>query len=643
MPTTAGVDRFAGFQESPSRKYISKKVAYGHLSAICRSISQVVVEDRVVSCSLVQEPDSTTGSQNLEASHAIDGYVKPVTSTVPSPNSPEEEWEGIVDIAVNCEWMLPESDDEPVLRNGYAIQSRLDAVSAALHEMNNDPRRTHMYSVTIEDEAMCLWYWSRSHSAKSEAVDITKDVRSTIRGLVSFLFASTPELGYDETVQRRFDPALGGYCHIFCVGDSYFKVLRSIAEHVGPCTIAGPSTRVFEVVNVPSFDNITATTESVASPMVLKDVWLDIEAKPEKQIQNTIFGRLQDVAHRLQDGQDLPQLTGLDDAGKELLRNALRDETYRDYFLTIDCDTQGVQSKSLAPGTWREDDVFTFWDSSFWDSSSDRSRSLYVTPPPHRARSFSTWRSFVAKRQYRVVFKEVCQALHRLLFLAGWVHRDISSGNLLWNPNSKRGILSDLEYAKEFNAEGTGSSDPKTGTPAFMASEIISQRLILFSNPDLSSEDQMDAVLKPIIHNFQHDLESFFWLLLWILTTRISTRTPDLVSYTNRLFLVDGLSNLWPGRVTPFRERTIGSEVEDLLPDDMKVFADRIHILNQALCDASIKKHLDFGNVASYVHLYGAVREALNFCVEKSDLVKLAARKGEAVTKILKRKRMDST
>ncbi|TBU26366.1 hypothetical protein BD311DRAFT_779715 [Dichomitus squalens] len=601
MPTTAGVDWFAGFQESPSRKYISKKVAYGRLSAICRSISQVVVED--------SEPDSTTGLQNLEASHAIDGYFKPVTSTVPSPNSPEEEWEGIVDIAVNCEWMLPESDDEPVLRNGYAIQSRLDAVSAALHEMNNDPRRTHMYSVTIEDEAMCLWYWSRSHSAKSEAVDITKDVRSTIRGLVSFLFASTPELGYDETVQRRFDPALGGYCFIFCVGDSYFKVLRSIAEHV-----------VFEVVNVPSFDNITATTESAASPMVLKD----------------------DVAHRLQDGQDLPQLTGLDDAEKELLRNALRDERYRDYFLTIDCDTQGVQSKSLAPGTWREDDVFTFWDSSFWDSSSDRSRSLDVTPPPDRARSFSTRRSFVAKRQCRVVFKEVCQALHRLLVLADWVHRDISSGNLLWDPKSKRGILSDLEYAKEFNTEGTGSSDPKTGTPAFMATEIISQRLILFSNFNLSLEDKKDALLKPIIHNFQHDLESFFWLLLWILTTRISTCTPHLKSYTDRLFLVDGRLDQ-THRVTPFRERTIGSEVQGLLPDDMKVFADRIHILNQALCDASIKRHLDFGNVASYVHLYGAVREALNFCMEKSDLVKLAARKGEAVTKILKRKRIDST
>ncbi|EJF57481.1 hypothetical protein DICSQDRAFT_140360 [Dichomitus squalens LYAD-421 SS1] len=73
----------------------------------------------------------------------------------------------------------------------------------------------------------------------------------------------------------------------------------------------------------------------------------------------------------------------------------------------------------------------------------------------------------------------------------------------------------------------------------------------------------------------------------------------------------------------------------------MKVFAGRIRILNQALCDASIKRHLDFGNIASYVHLYGAVREALNFCMAKSDLVKLAASKGEADTNILKRKRIN--
>jgi hypothetical protein len=59
--------------------------------------------------------------------------------------------------------------------------------------MNNDPRRTHVYSVrasppssasladeatpsqfTIEDSRVCFWYFSRSHSAKSAVFDLDK-------------------------------------------------------------------------------------------------------------------------------------------------------------------------------------------------------------------------------------------------------------------------------------------------------------------------------------------------------------------------------------------------------------------------------------------------------------------------------------
>jgi hypothetical protein len=47
-----------------------------------------------------------------------------------------------------------------------------------------------------------------------------------------------------------------------------------------------------------------------------------------------------------------------------------------------------------------------------------------------------------------------------LLFLVGWIHRDISSGNILWYEN--RGLLIDLEYAKKFAPDLRGSSDPKT-------------------------------------------------------------------------------------------------------------------------------------------------------------------------------------
>jgi hypothetical protein len=47
-----------------------------------------------------------------------------------------------------------------------------------------------------------------------------------------------------------------------------------------------------------------------------------------------------------------------------------------------------------------------------------------------------------------------------LLLLNGWVHRDISSGNLLLYVG--RGILSDLEYARRYSTDHEASKDPKT-------------------------------------------------------------------------------------------------------------------------------------------------------------------------------------
>ena len=51
------------------------------------------------------------------------------------------------------------------------------------------------------------------------------------------------------------------------------------------------------------------------------------------------------------------------------------------------------------------------------------------------------------------------------MFLAGWVHRDVSTANILFYKG--RGLIADLEYAKkeglELNVEYSNSQkDPKT-------------------------------------------------------------------------------------------------------------------------------------------------------------------------------------
>ncbi|OJT05828.1 hypothetical protein TRAPUB_3323 [Trametes pubescens] len=118
---------------------------------------------------------------------------------------------------------------------------------------------------------------------------------------------------------------------------------------------------------------------------------------------------------------------------------------------------------------------------------------------------------------------------HRLMMERGGVlHRDVSSGNILIveepqeRPSSK-GILHDYDYSsmtpyppsKAFqgassdspllrpleladDCEDVGGCKERTGTYHFMAVELL------------------DPIVKGIDHDSPHDIESFFWVLLWI-------------------------------------------------------------------------------------------------------------------------------
>ncbi|KAI1127396.1 serine/threonine-protein kinase Sgk2 [Nemania abortiva] len=91
---------------------------------------------------------------------------------------------------------------------------------------------------------------------------------------------------------------------------------------------------------------------------------------------------------------------------------------------------------------------------------------------------------------------------HRSLYLDGRIlHRDISENNIIITDPAKadgfRGMLIDLDLAEE---EGEGASDARhmAGTLEFMAIEVL-----------LGAS-----------HTYRHDLESFFYVLIWLCARR---------------------------------------------------------------------------------------------------------------------------
>ncbi|CAK7270987.1 hypothetical protein SEPCBS119000_004367 [Sporothrix epigloea] len=87
---------------------------------------------------------------------------------------------------------------------------------------------------------------------------------------------------------------------------------------------------------------------------------------------------------------------------------------------------------------------------------------------------------------------------HRSLYVKGGIlHRDISTSNIIITSPTKaagfKGMLIDLDMAK-VRDNGSSGADHRTGTVQFMAIEV----------------------LRGVDHTYRHDLESFFYVLIWL-------------------------------------------------------------------------------------------------------------------------------
>ncbi|CAE6481567.1 unnamed protein product [Rhizoctonia solani] len=85
---------------------------------------------------------------------------------------------------------------------------------------------------------------------------------------------------------------------------------------------------------------------------------------------------------------------------------------------------------------------------------------------------------------------------HYALFKRSILHCDISIGNLMYDPKTQEPYLIDADLGKKVDKLGSPSSNHRTGTLPFMAMDLLVQ--------------------VPPPHLYRHDLESFFYVLVWI-------------------------------------------------------------------------------------------------------------------------------
>ncbi|KAH7917446.1 hypothetical protein BV22DRAFT_979439, partial [Leucogyrophana mollusca] len=346
--------------------------------------------------------------------------------------------------------------------------------------VRSDPCRRSTFGVTIENTQARLWFTCRAVTLVSERFNFVKEVERVIHFFCALEFAEDYQRGWDPTIQRVLDEGHGvQYDITFNEAGGNTSVYRTtqILSDFGAEALTGRGTRVFEAYLMGGQEE---GRKNETKRVAIKDAWRDCDRLREDKIMDAIF-------------QDITAKGGASAAADA-----------RKYFLTVrhaeDVTISGITDDTL--GLMLQGHVIPTdceWHNlSPYKAPSQVSHSPSVGNTPHHAQrrpatSRESSRRIQHKIHCRVIFGEVCEptsslellsavfqtlcdgaAALQILHDAGWVHRDVSVGNVLRYEG--RGKLSDLEYAKKVGS-GLGH-DVCTGTVNFMACEVEGQRYL---------------------------------------------------------------------------------------------------------------------------------------------------------------------
>ncbi|EKM48777.1 uncharacterized protein PHACADRAFT_132197 [Phanerochaete carnosa HHB-10118-sp] len=479
------------------------------------------------------KPTTVPSSSTRDNKSKPDGYF------VVNDDSVDKSAPRWIDIAVPAEFKKKNTDES---RNQNATQ----ILWSLTHIMREDPRRRFVIGFTIEDCRMRLWVATRSD-----------DIEKVIDFVLRISFARRDELGFDDTIVRL--PTLdscGGPQYEILVNKKWYRTQRLISN-IGAEALRGRGTRVWEVRELDRRGG-----KEIGPRLVLKDSWVDADRDREATILENIRKSATTDVQR--------------EAFDTYLLHAKDSWDVRTAGNKVD-STRKVICRRPLPPAMRAMAVKKY---------PDEDKTVDVTLPPQGAIAGTSSEGpgpvmFAAKVHHRILFGDVGKTIMeagtlgaafrvlaniitilKVLHQCGWVHRDVSAGNVLIINNV--GKLVDVEYAKHESDDR--SHEVRTGTAYFMAVEVEQHRYRFGkrngprANKDHTSSDAQeesedsdaetarelrlvreqqlvpdsewppdkkkytlpvpDALpvlhVMPFRHNPLHDLESVLWLALYI-------------------------------------------------------------------------------------------------------------------------------
>ncbi|CEL60446.1 hypothetical protein RSOLAG1IB_09652 [Rhizoctonia solani AG-1 IB] len=428
------------------------------------------------------------------------------------------------------------------------------------HIMRNDPCRRFVHGLTCEDTKARLWFNNRCDVIVSEEFDLNKDWKSLVRIVLSILLANPIQLGYDPSIKiappTGTEPSYDITVYNPDTGETTIYRTTGMLSDIGVDSMVGRGTRVWKVQKL--VNGVPTLPE-----YVLKDTWVYADREAEHIMLIEIREEQPSYAQHFLTPLDYgyvpldPNLPSVPDNTDNMLggRKSLRPTGK---VIELRGRAPSAAALCLKTSSTTRDSVGCFDE--------------VPSSPQGGFRDFG-YLSKHPRRHYRIVFEECGAPVHDLrkfkdIFVAiqgGWrglhavhiskrVHRDVSSGNILLVPASgslqERGVITDLEYAKVIR-DTSMSHDVKTGTATFMATEVAAMEhkrlgLLQASNLAALTLEELDLIkqgkegsppleptLPPFRHNALHDMESIWWLCIWVIFYLVPTKESARKYYSN--------------------------------------------------------------------------------------------------------------
>jgi serine/threonine protein kinase len=326
---------------------------------------------------------------------------------------------------------------------------------------------------------MRTWAYDRAGGVSSCKFDINENGRQFVATILAFLNMDDEQLGFDPTIREE------GGAQIINITkeDGSAEQLILTAQIHRARSIVGRATTCWTACR-------KGEPESV---LLVKDSWQHPEHEHEGLLLREVAQRgVVNVARYYH--HETVQVRGMDDDIMDNIRRQIHAQGP---------DIRKPPGKVARTLTTRSGSSFVTMPRSQASSSRPSSLAPRASTRVHRR--------IVIQDVGRPVYEaktlpsllgafEGCIEGHESLHKAGFLHRDISINNMMINeggPNEHSqwsSFLIDLDLAIKRDRVAASGAGKITGTLAFMAMGLLHGQQ----------------------HSFMHDLESFFWVLLWI-------------------------------------------------------------------------------------------------------------------------------